>query len=319
MTILPQLERDLSRAAEARLPASGAPARPPGRPRRAARLVPVLLAVAVALAVTGVALTLHHGRRAPAAAAPSGVAATRHELVGMLGILRRPQTKADLDRELLPGGLVFTLVPGQLARRHELVPAGLKRRIAQLGFPKIDRALVRVVRLPAWRAKVGIEPVTWRPSPASPQRAEGLDLELWIGSRPTIPPSSEDGTGPQTTSVATIGAHGLALADPAPGGRRLDGVVLLPDGVARITLRPVRLLRSPVKVALGRFGAASATVHDNIAAFRLAIPTVARARGVTGMFGTSVVADVTWYGASGTVTRRTTTEIPVLIAVRRAP
>jgi len=152
---------------------------------------------------------------------------------------------------------------------------------------------------------------------ASPQRAEGLALEMWIGTKPTIPPSSDIGTGPRPTSVDTVRAHGLALADGVRGTNLMDGVLLVPDGVARITLRPIRIIQAPVKIDPSRFGTATATVHDNLAAFQLSIPTAASRRTFlgTGMFGTSAVAQTTWFDASSNVIKHTTTNLDVLIKV----
>jgi hypothetical protein len=338
MTILPQLEHDLLQAARRYLPAGDAQdgTRDHARRRRplstgrwagfrrwvatTARTVPMLLAVAVTVIIAAFALSLsHRGRQSVPATSAGGVQATRRQLIQMFGVLRRPQTKADLDPELNPSFVSFTSVPQQFARQHKRLPKGLERRIAQLGDPKLDRTLVRVVKIPGWHAKVGIETATWQPSRSSPQRSEGLDLELWIGTKPTIPPSSEDGTGPQLTSIDTIRTHGLAVADKARGQHLIDGVVLVPDGVARITVRLIRVIRAPVNIDPSQFGTATATVHDNIAPFQLAIPTViptgAGRNAVSGLFGTSAVAQTTWFDADGIVIKHTTTNLDVLIKV----
>lgn len=137
-------------------------------------------------------------------------------------------------------------------------------------------------------------------------RSEGVDLELWIGSRPTIPPSSNVGTGPRPTGLGTIRAHGLALTDNARGNARMDGVILVPDGVARITLHPTRLNDDPVNIDPSQFGTATATVHDNVAAFQLPIPTATTSRSaVSGLLGASAVAQTTWLDASGHVIKHT--------------
>jgi hypothetical protein len=335
MTILPQLENDLLQAAKRHLPAGNAQdvmrhdtrrpgplstGRSAGFRRRAAttaRAVPMLMAVAITVIIAAFALSLsHHGRLSAPATPAGGVQATRRQLIQMFGVLRRPQTKADLDPELNPAFLSFTSVPQQFARHHKRLPKGLERRIAQLGGPKLDRTLVRVVKISGWHAKVGIEPATWQLSPSSPQRSEGLDLELWIGTKPTIPPSSEDGTGPQLTSIDTIRAHGLAVADNGRGSNLLDGVVLVPDGVARVELRVIRVIRSPVRVSPSEFGTATAAVRDNIAALQLSIPTARSRNAVSGLFGTSAVAQATWFDASGKVIRHTTTNFDVLIKVK---
>ena len=252
----------------------------------------MLVAIAVAVIIAAFALTLvHRGSESSPTTANSSVSATRQQLVQMLGVLRRRQTKADLDPEVAPGLLHTT------------------------GDIKLDRALVRVVVIPAWHAKVGIEPATWQPSPSSRRRSEGLDLTMWIGSKPTIPPSSGIDTGPRPTSVDTIRADGLTLADNVRGENLMDGVMLVPDGVARITLRPIRLTRAPVMIAPSRFGTATGTVHDNIAAFQLSIPTVIRRNAFSSTFITTAIAHATWFDASGNVIKHTTTNLPVAFKV----
>ena len=315
MTILPQLERDLSRAAQQRLtspddadalrdqPRHDRP-RSTGRgPRIRRRLaktataVPVVLAIVVAVIIAAFALTLGHRDHQSQPTTPAtSVQAARQQLVQMLGILRRPQTKADLDRQLTLG-------------------FGLERLLARFGHPKLDRALMRVIKIPAWHAKVGIEPTTWQPSPSSPQRSEGVDLELWIGPKSTIPPSSDQGTGPRPTRAGVIRSHGLALASSA-GGNLLDGVVLVPDGVAKVTLRVSRVIDPPVKVNPSQFGTATAAVHDNIAAFQLTLPHVTVKKGLSGMFGTPGVLQTTWFDARGNVIKHTTTHLDVVITVK---
>jgi hypothetical protein len=334
MTILPQLEHDLLQAAKERLPASdpqhGAQDQLPSlesqptqrrsfrrRTAATATVVPILLAVAVTVIVAALALTLfHRGPQLRPAAPPISAETARKQLIEMLGVLRRPQAKSDLDSELTPEFVQLESI-AQASRRHKRPQAGLERRLAQWGYPKLDRSLVRVVKTPAWHAKVGIEPSTWRPTHSSSQRSEGIDLELWIGSKPTIPPSSDEGTGPPPASIDTVRDHGLALADNVRGGSLLDGVVLVPDGVARVTLRVLRVIRSPVSVSPSEFGTATAAVRDNIAAFQLSIPTAPSRTSSTGLFGTSALAQATWFDASGKVIKHTTTNLDVLIKVER--
>lgn len=328
MTILPQLEHDLFDLAEQRLPAAGADTRQasrrtrldrrgrrPGLRRRlstTARTLPVLLGTGLTLVVAALALTLaRHTGRPPAAppARPPQTAPARQQLIEAFGVLRRRQVREDRDADLLPGFLSF-------ASRHAHLPAGLRRRLAQLGDPELDRSLVRVVAFPAWHGKVGIDPTTWRPSASSRRRSEGINLNLWVGAKPTIPPSSDEGTGPRPTSVGTLLAHGLALATNLPGGSVLYGVVLVPDGVARVTLRPIRVGASPVRIEPGRLGTGDAPVRDNIGTFQLPIPTVIDRTAISGLFGTSAMFRATWRDSSGSVIRRTTTRIDVLIRVK---
>ena len=334
MSILPQLEHDLFQAAKQRLPAANLPdgihdrrgrpepqsTAPAGIRRRLAsttRALPMLLALGVTVIVAGFALILldHRGESPPARPA-SSVQAARQELIGMLGILRRPQTHADLDRALL--GLYLTnLDPdtGVIPPNRYIPMSRPGPSLKRSGYPELDRRLIRLERIPAWSAKVLIVPTTFQPSPSSPRRSEGVNLVLRIGSAPTIPPSSETGTGPRPTSIDTVRAHGLALADNVRGNYMLDGVVLVPDGVAKITLRVIRIIRTPVTIDPSQFGTATAPVHDNIAAFQLPIPTATSRHAFSSLFGTAAVAQATWYDTDGNVIKHTTTSLDVLIKV----
>lgn len=322
MTVLPQLKEHIRDAAAAHLPAPDhgppAPVRRQHQRRRTLRAigasVPIALSVGVAIVIAAVALiVIRHGNSSHPSASAGTVASSGQELVQALGALRTPQTKSDLDPVFVQGFLRFT---SRYAQRHRRLPTALERWLARMGYPKLDRSLARVVHLPAWHAKVGLEPATFQPSPSSPQRVEGLDLELWIGSSPTIPPSTDIGTGPRPTSVGTLLAHGLTLATGVRGTNMIDGVMVVPDGVARITLRPTRLVAPPVTLDPSRFGTASATVHDNIAAFQLPIPSGASRSMYSGEYGIPAVAQAVWYDATGNVVKRTTTNVDLLVNVR---
>ena len=336
MTILPKLEDDLFRAAKERLPASdtrhtatthrGLASESIGRSRRlrdrlaaTATALPIALAIAITVIIAALALTLfHHRERTRPAAPPASTRTARQELIQTLAVLRRPQTKADLDPKLAPGFVGLEAIPKRLVGHRKRPPADLERTLAKWGYPKLDRSLVRVVRIPAWPAKVGIEPSTLRVSPSSRPRSEGVDLSLWVGSGPTIPPSTEDGTGPLPTSIETLKAHGLALTAKAPGREHMDGVILVPDGVASITLHVLRVTKAPVRVPAGHFATVTGRVHDNLAMFQLPIPTVFSRDGVSSMFGTAAIAQTTWFDASGKVIKHTTTTVNVLVRFARA-
>ena len=62
--------------------------------------------------------------------------------------------------------------------------------------------------------------------------------------RSTIPPSSETGTGPRPTSM-TRSAITASRSPTTCAAAMLDGVVLVPDGVAKITLRVIRIIKPP--------------------------------------------------------------------------
>ena len=253
------------------------------------------------MAIAAVALIAF--RQSPSATVPTSVRTSRQELVRLLRVLRRPQIKTDLDPRLLS-----LYVPPRL---QHLSPQ-LRRFLAPWGNPKLDRPLVRMVNIPAWHAKLAIEPTTYQPSPSSPQRSEGLTLALWIGRAPTIPPSSESATGP--TSVAALRAHGLAVFTHAPNGTN-SGVVVVRDGVARVALGPFRLPRLPVAVHPAAFKNASSAVHNNVAAFELNVPTIAIQRAVVGLFIFGATAQATWFSPSGTIIAHTTTNLDLLLRI----
>lgn len=345
MTILPQLERDLFNAAEERLRANSTASRPRStsvpssvraRLREAGATFPLIVSVAVVIGIAIVALAvLHHGRPAPTSTTPSGQGggSPRAELIRTFGVLRRAQTRADLDRELL-----VPYLPA-IDLRSGTIPPGrfipLSRPAAALkrwGYPALDRYLARTVKIPAWSAKVLIAPTTFQPSLSSPHRSEGVNLALWIGTQATIPPSSLSGTGPRPTSVGTVLAHGLALADVVQGTDTMDGVIAVPDGVASVKLGPFVSLpnAAPPGVSTKALNAAlaaiqaSATVHDNVGAFRLVIPVVTTSRSLArppgaprgfALFGMGTKAQDAWFNSNGQIIKRTTTEVDVIVRV----
>lgn len=317
MTILPQLEQDLYDAAQRQLAthadlASSAhdsqSARQLRWPRLRRRLeatsatLPVILAVLVAVAVAAIALTTfrdHEPTRSPAVS--SMAHSSPDQLVQSLAILRTAQTKADLD-----------------PRFERLWRFETLGRHAALGYPKLDRGLMRVVKVASWHAAVAFEPVTWQPSPSSPHRSDGLIIAMWIGAAPTIPPSSEVDNGPKPASVATLRSHGLALFSPAASNGTDRGVIVVPDGVAKVTLGAIRLLRRPPGISATVFAHETATsaVHDNLAVLDVACPTVTIRRGLSSLFVAPAVARTTWFDASGNAIKQITTTVDLPVRVR---
>jgi hypothetical protein len=273
--------------------------------------LPVAFAVAVVVLVVAVALISfrHSGTRSPSSAVPTSVRTSRQELTRLLGVLRRPQTKADLDARLLTGA--------------SLRPA-FNRLAGAWRYPTLDRSLVRVVNVPAWHAKIAIDPATYQPSRSSAQRAEGVDLSMWIGSAPTAPPASYTGSGLRPYTAATVRDHGLALSDATRG----KTIILVPDGVASVTLQPIRLtppriasgFQQPPAVQPGEFASVTAAVHDNVAPFELKLSVIDRhARSLMTYFFVAV-ARATWFDSKGHVIRQTTTtdlDLPVTVQGRR--
>lgn len=292
------------------------PARRQGLLRRGSAIasgLTVAFAVSVTVLVVAVALIAVRHARTPSPSSPAptsvpSVQTSRRELIRLLGVLRRPQTKADLDARLLSDASAS--------------PA-FKRLAGAWGYPKLDRSLVRVVNVPAWHAKIAIDPATYQPSRASAQRSEGVDLSMWIGSAPTAPPASYTGTGLRPYSAATVRVHGLTLSDPTRG----KTIILVPDGVASVTLQPTRLTppqiapghQQPPAVQAGDFASVTAAVHDNVAPFELKLTVTDRhARPRTYFF--VAVARATWFDSKGHVIRQTTTtdlDLPVTVQGRR--
>jgi hypothetical protein len=274
-----------------------------------ASALPIALTVAVAVFVVAVALIgfRHGGAQSPSSTPSTGVQAAREDLTRVLGVLRRSQTKADLDPRLLSGA--------SLPRGFDRVAGGI------WGHPKLDRSLVRIVDIPGWHARVAIDPATYRPSASSAQRSEGVDLSMWIGDARTAPPASYVGTGLEPSGAATVREHGVALSDPT----RAKAVILVPDGVASVSVQPIRLTpphiapgyQQPPPVRPSDFASMTAGVHDNVAAFELKVPTITdpNARSRTTFF---FVAEVrtTWFDNRGRVIRQTTNELDLAVAVR---
>jgi hypothetical protein len=252
MTILPQLEQDLSNAANERLPASlAADAHQPApsrsvraRCRVPAATVPIILSVVSAAAVAVIALvSLHHPAKDDGSSTSSGHVPPRTELIATLGPLRRLQTPADLDPALLE------LYLPELGSSRSHVPAARyiplaapERELQRWGHPALDRSLLRVVNLPAWRAKILIAPMSFQASTTSKQRTEGLNLAL------KYPGAGLTGTGPLPATTSTFVVHGLSVFIHAQNETN-RGAVLVPDGIARVKLGPFQpALKNPLRM-----------------------------------------------------------------------
>jgi hypothetical protein len=310
MTILPQLERDLHDAAEERVRArqremqnpltTPAPRRRPGWSRATGVALPVI-GVLVVLAVAGVALTTVKHGHTPTGAATNSVQSSpsRQELIRLLGVLRRPQTSRDFEADLVP---IFFALEGTLKpSRH---PTGLDRSLAPYHDSRLDRPLARIVDIPAWSAKVQLAPFSWQPSPASPQRSEGLA----IGLGGPGPASGVTGSTVLPATVATIRDHGFALmASVSVGCCTTQGVIVVPDGVARLTLGPLHLISPPVPVMPSELPSVTVPVKDNVAAFQIRVPTVTGRVKNSVLWSVDATAQDTWIDAGGKVVARTTT------------
>jgi hypothetical protein len=198
MTILPQLERDLFKAAAERLPAPvdsaptlatrddvrPAPLARRSRLRRGVRAattsLPIAISILVVIVIAAVAITAFkpvHGS-APSAR-PHGAASPRVELIRTIAVLGRPQTRADPNPQLeFPNP--FLGIHGVSARQR----AQRIKVLARWGNPQPDRKLFRVVTVPSLQAQVLIAPTTYQPSATSRQRSEGININV---HSPAIP------------------------------------------------------------------------------------------------------------------------------------
>lgn len=98
--------------------------------------------------------------------------------------------------------------------------------------------------------------------------------------------------------------------------RNVSGAVVVPDGVATVTLQPIRLISAPAPVDPRRFGTSTTSVHDNIAAYRFSVPYVHDPRQKSLVYVVTVVARATWSDRHGNVIAQTTTQLQLWLKVR---
>jgi len=191
--------------------------RTPSSARRS-RASGVLLALSTAVAiavVVGAMLAFHGHQRSPTHAA--SLPSSKASLVGILGVLRRPQTPADRD-----------LGPVRLTLEHFVQP-----------HPGSGAAVISGLRLATvtpWGAKVFLVPVR---SPRQPSaRATGSSESKGLGLAWLSP-----GAGCCSTAAGIVAGQ----AWMSGGSGSLNYVlVIVPDGVARVTLA----LAHPVTAAV---------------------------------------------------------------------
>jgi hypothetical protein len=265
--------------------------------------VPVLLSTLVVVAVAVIAVvTLSHGHTS-SSTANRQAGSSRHALIQTLGVLRRPQTSADAEA-LRPGALPgFLRIPTAECRG---------RGPASLCADRLDRSLVRRVRLPGSGYEVDFLPVASTPTSFLPLGGEGLAITLHG------PGIYLDASGPKLTDVTALRSHGAVLsANVGDGVNR--GVIVVPDGVARVTLRVVRVLNQP---RARERATASWPVRDNVALFQLDNVTVPSLRSLhldpttlshffyqgsgqgcdvtSAIYALPATAHMTWFNAAGT-------------------
>jgi hypothetical protein len=117
------------------------------------------------------------------------------------------------------------------------------------------------------------------------------------------------------TSVGALRAHGIALlpSEFGPGnpGRPTgftvhDGAIIVPDGVAKVTVGTVINRPDSNGPGLRVLENVTAAVHDNVATVPLRTPTFKTGFGFLGS-----VLRVTWLDAHGKVISHTTTAFPL--------
>jgi Alcohol dehydrogenase GroES-like domain len=233
-----------------------------------------------------------------------------------LGVLRRPP---DAASRLAISCVKTTPKPGSAAFRACRTSAislafapfpGAPRFGASSGV-RLDPSLIRVVPVPRSGDSVALIPATAPASPGSSRRAEGLDISI-------ASPAGAASPGPTPTSVTELRTHGLAVSgtNATPTMRSVFGAVVVPDGVATVTLQPIRLISAPAPVDPRRFGTSTTSVHDNIAAYRFRVPYVQDPRQKSLVYAVTVVARATWRDRHGNVIAQTTTHLQLWLKVR---
>jgi hypothetical protein len=221
------------------------------RPSRPVGWLASALGVMVALAVVVVALVSLKGHTNPSAAAVPG----RQQLIRIISVLRRPQTKADLEAEKLP---VFRN-PGP---------------ITTLGAPDIP--LIRYATTTPWGEKlyfIPFKPPTASelsrsrlPAPAiRARRRRGETLGVF---------SSHGGAGGGTAQTIEAGrgmeTEGVGRAFNE-GSTETRIILVVPDGVARVTFvlprQPDR--GNPYAPVYSHSSSVTVAVRDNIAAVQV--------------------------------------------------
>jgi hypothetical protein len=244
MTLLPEYRAQLYRAAERR---AGR------RARSLTRSWPVAvstLVVAAVLAVTVLVLSHRHTSSPSSSPSSSAPAVSASRLTGMLGVFRRPQTETDRQ----------TWVPGFFAT---FASKGCRAANTPLQCTlRLDRPLIRQVVVLGTGYRVGLLPYTGAGAIAGVAitlrgpRLEYLAAGPWSDTT-TIAPG-----------LSALRSRGLMLsAYIAQGINR--GVIVVPDGVARVVLGPIRLLDRSVTRRIAPSAGASAIVQDNVALFQL--------------------------------------------------
>jgi hypothetical protein len=277
MTVIPNLETELLRAAERVSTAASAPRRAQRLGSLMGRWVPVAFAVIVAITVGVIALASLHtrpGTPSQQVASPRG----REQLIDLLAVLRRPQTKADVAFSALK-----TL---ENNRGKDSAP--------------VDVPLVRYAMTSAWGERLYIVP--FKPLTAAQRQAI-------LAQSPRVPASILNNIAPRGETVGLLGSHSPGRLDitideiltgtglltehlPATATRRSPEervLQIVPDGVARVR---VRIAERDAKAKTLWVRYLTASVHNNVLAIQRTVK-----RGL-------VAISETWYAANRRIIRR---------------
>jgi hypothetical protein len=169
-------------------------------------------------------------------------------------------------------------------------------------------ALIRSVPWAGSAYHITIFPFSFRSSRRSAPRTSGVVVNL-------VDKNNKEVIDLSPTSVGVLRAHGIALlpSEFGPGvpGRLTgftvhDGAIIVPDGVAKVTVGTVINRGSDAPGGLRVLENVTATVHDNVATVPLRTPTFKTGFG----FDLASVLRVTWLDAHGKVIKHTTTTYP---------
>lgn len=299
----------------------------PSSSARASAVAAALTAVAITVAVGALVLLGHHRR----AAGPRIGDSSSQQLVRTFSVLRTPPTETDrrlskcleqvapsLAKARAPLSLAnsrtFLRCGGGLSGGLLIAPGRQPGESAQYLEPSLARGwqpqLLRVVTLRRWGYEVMLMPLTFELS-ASHRRTEGLVASV----RRRQSPIGFGGSGP--TSLTWLQAHGVAISLYLGSTNRAVNrdIVIVPDGVARVTLGSFTTATPSFSRRLHGIATVSARVHNNVAALQLKTPIV-KSTGPTGLVATEGSANAIWYDTSGNVIARTTT--PLMLYVNGA-
>jgi hypothetical protein len=304
MTVLRQLKRDLLDAYPGVMPVPVEDPRsswsrtPLGAIRRG---LPMAAAVAVTVVVVAAILVLgaHRGGASrpasPVAAARGADSPSRRELIASLGVLREAQTARDRSARFR--------IPGK-GPESSAVRNAVDR---PLGFPEADPSLSRVMSLPALQGRFEFLPVTFRPG-GSRHRVEGLAAALSL-------PNNASTSQIKPITVGAVRTSGLLLATVLDG--KSVNALVVPDGVARVTLGPISQDR-PTPLKASAIATQTLTVRDNLVVLTFTPSTATSRRFRTSIYFVSAHLEAIWLAADGHVIRRVRMPFQLPVQVRHA-